>query len=459
MPHYGSADPSPRPVLPTRVDRDSDGFRRNREAMLARLGENDALLAQSRAGGGEAYVARHRARGKLLARERIDLLLDPDAPFLELSPLAANGTEYATGASVVTGIGVVEGVECVLIANDPTVRGGASNPYTLAKSLRAMEVARANRLPLVNLVESAGADLPRQSEIFIPGGAMFRNLTRLSAAGIPTIALVFGSSTAGGAYIPAMCDHVVMVEGGAKVFLGGPPLVKMATGEDADEEELGGAAMHARVSGLADHLATDERDACRLGRRIVASLRWTKLGPGPRGEAEAPVHDAEDLLGIASRDLREPFEVREVIARIVDGSRFDEWKPLYGTSLVTGWADLHGFGIGILANDGVLFSEESEKAAQFIQLANRSDQPLIFIQNTTGYMVGREYERRGIIKDGAQDAERGGEQHRAAPHARWPAAPTAPGTTACAGAPSTRGSSSPGRTTGRRSWGPSSSRA
>ncbi len=390
------------PVLGTAVDPRSEAFRANHAAMRERLGEIEALLAQARAGGGEKYVARHRGRGKLLARERIELLLDHDGPFLELSPLAAWGTEYAVGASVVTGIGVVSGVECLLIANDPTVRGGASNPVGLTKTLRALEVARANRLPLLCLVESGGADLPRQADIFIPGGAVFRNLTRLSAEGIPTVALVFGNSTAGGAYLPAMCDYAVMVKGGAKVFLGGPPLVKMATGEEADEEELGGADMHSRTSGLSDFLASDEREACRLGRRIVADLRWRKLGRGPTGPGDAPLYDPEELLGIASADLRVPFEIREVVVRIADGSRFEEFKPLYGPTLVTGWAEIHGFAVGILANNGVLFSPESEKAAQFIQLANRIDVPLLFIQNTTGYMVGKAYEQGGMVKDGAK---------------------------------------------------------
>jgi acetyl-CoA carboxylase carboxyltransferase component len=389
-------------VLQTHVDPASPAFVRNREGLLARLREIDALLARARAGGGGKYVARHKARGKLLPRERIERLLDRDGPFLELSPLAANGTEYEVGAAVVAGVGVVSGVECVISANDPTVRGGSTNPFTLTKTLRAMEIARGNRLPLINLVESGGADLGRQAEIFIPGGAVFKNLTQLSSAGIPTIALVFGSSTAGGAYLPAMCDYAVMVKGGAKVFLGGPPLVKMATGEDAEEEELGGAEMHSRVSGLSEFLARDEDDALRLGRQIVARLNWRKLGPGARGAGRPPRHDPEDLLGIPSIDLRVPFEIREVIARIVDDSDFDEWKPLYGTTLVTGWAEVHGFPVGILANNGVLFSEESQKAAQFIQLANRNHVPLLFIQNTTGYMVGQAYEQRGIIKDGAK---------------------------------------------------------
>jgi acyl-CoA carboxylase subunit beta len=390
-------------VLASRLDRASATYRANRSANLKLLEELSEQLAQSRVGGGERYVARHRARGKLLVRERIELLLDRDAPFLELSPLAAWGSDFQVGASGVTGVGVVCGVECVIVANDPTVRGGATNPFGLKKTLRAMEIAEANRLPLVQLIESGGADLPTQSQIFIPGGAVFRNLSRLSRAGVPTIALVFGSSTAGGAYVPGMSDHTVMVAGRAKVFLGGPPLVKVAIGEDAEDEELGGAEMHATTSGLADHLADDEHDCIRLGRRIVASLRWRKLGPGPTAPADEPRHDPEELLGLAPVDLKQPADVREILARVVDGSRFDEWKPRYGANLVCGWASIHGFPIGVLANaQGVLFSEESNKAAHFIQLANRADLPLLFLQNTTGYMVGKAYEQRGIIKDGAK---------------------------------------------------------
>ncbi|MBM4267896.1 MAG: acyl-CoA carboxylase subunit beta [Deltaproteobacteria bacterium] len=390
-------------VLTSRLDPSAEGFRENACRMREALAQIDAFLEQARAGGGERYVARHRARGKLLARERIERLLDRDSPFLELSPLAANGTEYVVGASVVTGVGVVRDVECVIVAHDPTVRGGATNPYSLKKGMRAMDIARQNRLPMIQLVESGGADLPRQAEIFVPGGATFRNLTQLSAMGIPTIALVFGNATAGGAYLPGLCDYAVFVQGRAKVFLGGPPLVKMATGEVADDEELGGAEMHSRVSGVADFLARDEEDALRLGRDIVARLNWRKRGPGPSLPADEPLYDPEELLGLAAMDLKQPIDVREVIARIVDGSRFDEWKPLYGPSLVTGWASIHGFPIGILANHrGVLFSEEAEKAAQFIQLANQSAVPLVFLQNTTGYMVGKDYEQRGMIKDGAK---------------------------------------------------------
>jgi acetyl-CoA carboxylase carboxyltransferase component len=380
----------------------ASAYAARREAMLAKLAELAAEQAKAVAGGGPKYVERHRRRGKLLARERVELLVDPGSPFLELSPLAAWGTDFPVGASVVTGIGVIEGVECVITANDPTVRGGASNPWTLRKTLRAADIALRNRMPLVNLVESGGADLPTQKEIFIPGGQVFRDLTRLSAAGIPTIALVFGNSTAGGAYVPGMSDHTVMVKERAKVFLGGPPLVKMATGEESDDESLGGAEMHARVSGLADHLAVDEYDALRIGRGIVRRLNWRKLGVAPAPDPRPPRYDEEELLGIVPEDLRVPFDPREVIARIVDDSDFDEFKPLYGDSLVTGWATLHGYAIGILANArGVLFSEESQKAAQFIQLANQTRTPLVFLQNTTGYMVGKEYEQGGIIKHGA----------------------------------------------------------
>jgi acetyl-CoA carboxylase carboxyltransferase component len=375
----------------------------NRAALLERLAELDEQRGLANLGGGDKALARHRARGKLTVRERIELLLDRDSPFLELSPYAAWGTDFPVGASTVTGIGVVEGVEVLISANDPTVRGGTSNPDTLRKSGRAHEIAETNRLPFISLVESGGADLPTQSEIFIPGGRGFRNLTRLSAQGIPTVALVFGNSTAGGAYVPGMSDHVVMIEGRSKVFLAGPPLVKMATGEEADEESLGGAAMHARTSGSADHLAVDEVDAIRLGRQIVRNLNWRKRGPGPSRPADPPLYDPEGLLHLAPADLRQPLDPRDVLARIVDGSRFDEHKPLYGTSLVTGWASIHGYPIGVLANArGVLFRQDAEKAAQFIQLANQTDTPLLFLQNTTGYMVGTEYEQDGIIKAGSQ---------------------------------------------------------
>ena len=388
-------------VLRSAVDPHSPEFADAAEAMAAKLAELDAELSKAVGGGGEKYVQRHHARGKLTARERIELLADEDSPFLELSPLAAYGTEFQVGASLITGIGVIEGTECMLIAHDPTVKGGTSNPWTLRKLLRANQIALENRLPVISLVESGGADLPTQKEVFIPGGRMFRDLTRLSAAGIPTIALVFGNSTAGGAYIPGMSDYVVMIKERSKVFLAGPPLVKMATGEESDDESLGGAEMHARTSGLADYFAVDEADAIRIGRRIVARLNRAKHGPAPRAVTE-PLADPSELLGVVPADLRVPFDPREVIARVVDGSEFDEFKPLYGGSLVTGWAIVHGYPIGILANArGVLFSEEAQKATQFIQLANQSNTPLLFLHNTTGYMVGKAYEEGGMIKHGA----------------------------------------------------------
>jgi acetyl-CoA carboxylase carboxyltransferase component len=388
-------------ALSTTLDPATPAYADAASATSAKLDEIGAELAKALAGGGAKYVERHHARGKLTPRERIELLVDPDSPFLELCPLAAWGSPFQVGASVVTGIGVISGVECVIVANDPTVKGGTSNPWTLRKILRANKISFENRLPMISLVESGGADLPTQKEVFVPGGQMFRDLTRLSAAGIPTIALVFGNSTAGGAYVPGMSDHVVMIKERSKVFLAGPPLVKMATGEESDDESLGGADMHARISGLADYFAVDELDAIRVGRRIVARLNWVKRGPAPAAVTE-PLFDAEELIGIVPPDLRIPFDPREVIARIVDGSDFDEFKPLYGSSLVTGWARLHGYPLGILANArGVLFSEESQKATQFIQLANRSDTPLLFLHNTTGYMVGKDYEEGGMIKHGA----------------------------------------------------------
>lgn len=389
-------------ILSSTLDLTSPEAQAAATAMREQLAEIDVEVAKAVAGGGDKYMARHHGRGKLAARERIELLLDLESPFLELATLAGYGSDFTIGGSVVAGIGLVSGVECLVVANDPTVKGGASNPWSLKKSLRMHEIALANRLPVISLVESGGADLPTQKDIFIPGGAIFRNLTRLSKEGIPTIALVFGNSTAGGAYLPGMSDHVVMIEEQSKVFLAGPPLVKAATGEESDEESLGGADMHARGSGLADHFARDEQDAIRIGRDIVSRLNHRKAAGPATAEPKPPRYPAEDLLSIVPPDLKSPFDPREVIARIVDDSDFDEFKPLYGSSLVTGWAQLHGFPVGILANArGVLFSEESQKATQFIQLANRSNTPLLFLHNTTGYMVGKEYEQGGIIKHGA----------------------------------------------------------
>lgn len=391
------------PVLPSRIDRKSPEFAANRRAMLEALSEFERLMARAREGGGPKYVKRHLARGKLLARRRIELLLDRDSPFLELSTLACWGTGKKLGANLVTGIGVVEGVECVISANDPTSQAGSMHRIGTVKGMRAQDIARANRLPLISLVESGGAVLPEQAEVFVRAGATFRNLTQLSQLGIPTIALVFGNSTAGGAYLPGMADYAVMVKERAKVFLGGPPLVKMATGEESTDEELGGAEMHSRTSGLSDYFAVDELDALRIGREIVAHLNWRKQGYGPTHPATEPEHDPEDLLGLIPQDLRIPFDMREVLGRVLDGSLFDEYKALYGPSIVTGWGSVHGFAVGVIANQqGVIFSEEAHKATEFIMLCNRYDLPIIFIHNTTGYMVGRDYEERGIIKDGAK---------------------------------------------------------
>ncbi len=390
------------PRLASRIDTGSPEYAASRAATTALLDTVQAAMQQVRAGGSERAVTRHRERGKLMVRERVDLLLDPGSPFLEVAPLAGWGSDDPLGGGVVAGVGRIAGTWCVVSGNDPTVKGGAQSPTSVRKVLRVMEVARENRLPMVNLTETAGADLPKQADVFVPGGAVFRELTQMSAQGIPTVTLVFGSSTAGGAYLPGLSDHTVLQRGSARVFLGGPPLVKMAINEDADEEELGGAEMHARRSGLADHLAVDERDALRLGRRIVRHLRHRPLGPGPATtDPQPPAYDPDELLGIAPADLSVPYDVREVIARVVDGSELDEVKPLYGDRLVCGWAQIGGYPVGILANNGILFSEESQKGAQFIQMANRCDTPLVFLQNITGFMVGTRYEQGGIIKHGS----------------------------------------------------------
>ncbi len=406
----------PAPVLPTAVDTRDEAFLANSEQMLGLLAEIDRLLQQASLGGGQQAAERHRGRGKLLVRERIALLIDPDSPFLELSPLAGYQTNYAVGGGMVLGIGVVEGTECVIVGNDPTDLGGAMTAVSIRKLMRALQVARDNRLPYIQFVESAGGDLRghssgedpavvmrRNLSHFAESGRMFHDITELSALGIPAISVVFGSSTAGGAYQPGMSDYNIFVRGNAKVFLGGPPLVKVATGEDSADEELGGAQMHATVSGLADYLAEDEHEAIRMARDVVAHLHWRKQGPGPADAVpEPPRHDPEELLGLMPADLRTPVDAREIIARVVDGSRFEEFKPRYGPTLVTGWADIHGFGVGVLANNGVLFSDSSQKAAQFIQLCNQTSTPLVFLQHITGYMVGRDYERGGIVKHGSQ---------------------------------------------------------
>ena len=391
------------PVIRTKVDRRAEIYQKNYAENLGELEKLDKALAESRAGGGEKYTNRHKASGKLLPRERIELLLDRDSYFLELCPLAGYDVPgHKTGSAVVGGVGLVSGVECMVTASESTVKGGAVTELGVVKSQRLGQIADQNRLPAIALIESAGADLPNQHKIFVPGGRSFRGLTRRSERRVPSICLVFGSSTAGGAYIPGMSDYVVMVKAQAQVYLAGPPLVKMATGEDSDHEALGGAEMHSKRSGVSDFLANDEHDAIRLGRELVAHLDWKKLAkPTPR-LVEAPLYDADELLGIASPDIKVPFDAREVIARLVDGSRFSEFKPLYGDTLICGWAHLHGYPVGILANNGILFSESSNKGAQFIQLCNQSDIPLLFLQNITGFMVGKQYEQEGIIKNGAK---------------------------------------------------------
>ncbi len=391
------------PVLRSKVDTASEAFAQNREQNLGTLARLEQALAKSRAGGGEKYVARHVEAGKLLPRQRIERLLDRDAHFLEVCALAGYQVRgHEAGASIVGGVGVVSGVECMISASEATVKGGAISELGVQKTRRLADIAEQNRLPSINLIESAGADLPNQSKIFTPGGRAFHDLTRRSQERCPTICLVFGSSTAGGAYVPGMSDYVVMVKERAQVYLGGPPLVKMAIGEETTHEELGGAEMHSRVSGVSDYLAEDELDAIRIGREIVAHLGWSKAAsPAPR-PVEPPLYDADELLGIASADVRVPFDAREVIARIVDGSRFSEFKPLYGSTLVCGWAHVHGYPVGVLANNGILFTDSANKGAQFIQLCNQSDVPLLFLQNITGFMVGTKVEQEGIIKAGAK---------------------------------------------------------
>ncbi|MGE0492477.1 MAG: acyl-CoA carboxylase subunit beta [Vulcanimicrobiota bacterium] len=393
------------PRIESRLSTRSDDYRANREAMQALVDELARRQATVIAGGGAKAQQRHRSRGKLLPRERVDGLLDPGTPFLELSTLAAFDMydNESPGASQITGIGVVSGTECLISASDATIKGGAIYPMTLRKMLRAQTIAAENHLPCVTLVESAGANLIHQAELFADGGGrVFANQARLSAAGIPQIALVFGSSTAGGAYIPGMSDYAVLVRNQAKVFLGGPPLVKMATGEEVDDETLGGASMHARVSGVSDYTAEDDVHALRLGREIVANLNRTKALAHRRLSPTPPAYDPDELLGIIPADPRHPFDMREVIARLVDGSRFFEFKPEYGTTLVCGHAHLDGYPVGILGNNGVLFSESALKATQFIQLCNQSRTPLIYLQNITGFMVGTKAEREGIVKHGSK---------------------------------------------------------
>ncbi|HEY6967905.1 MAG TPA: carboxyl transferase domain-containing protein [Candidatus Angelobacter sp.] len=391
------------PAMRSIVDRQSSVYEANYAAMQSALERLRAELRRSTEGGGEKYVRRHIERGKLLPRERVEMLLDEGSYFLEIAPLAGIGMENESpGAGVIGGIGLVCGRECLITANEATLKGGATSEAGLWKNGRLADIARLNHLPSVLLVESAGADLPVQSKIFVAGGRGFREITRRSKERIPTIAVVFGSSTAGGAYLPGMSDYTIMVKKQAQVFLAGPPLVKMATGEVSDEESLGGAEMHSRTSGLSDYLAEDELDAIRIAREIVSHFNTVKAVVPNLRPVREPVYDADELLGIASADVRVPFEIRDVIARIVDASEFQEFKPEYGTTLVTGFAHIHGFPIGILGNNGVLMSDSSGKGAQFIQLCNQQNIPLLFLQNITGFMVGRHYEEEGIIRAGAK---------------------------------------------------------
>ncbi len=394
-------------VLPTAVDTGSDEFRANRAAMRALEAELAERRARVRAGGGERATARHRDQGKLPVRERLTHLLDPDTPFLELSPLAAGGLydDAAPGAGLVTGIGRVAGRTVMVVANDATVKGGTYYPVTVKKHLRAQRIALENRLPCLYLVDSGGAYLPRQADVFPDRehfGRIFFNQARLSAKGIAQIAVVMGSCTAGGAYVPAMSDETIIVQGTGTIFLGGPPLVKAATGEEVSAEELGGAAVHTRLSGVADYLATDDRDALRQARTVVSTLHTPSTPTFDVTTPEDPRYDPDELGGIVGTDLRRQFDVREVLARLVDGSRFDEFKQRYGPTLVTGFARLQGQLIGIVANNGVLFSESALKAAHFIQLCAMRNVPLLFLQHISGFMVGKDYERAGIAKDGAK---------------------------------------------------------
>jgi 3-methylcrotonyl-CoA carboxylase beta subunit len=398
-------------VLRSSLDASSDAFRRNAEAMsrlVEELRSRTARLTEHGAAGDRASLERHRARGKLPVRERIDRLIDPGTAFLELSTLAANGLydDEAPGAGMVTGIGLVEGVECVIVANDATVKGGTYYPLTVKKHLRAQEVALENRLPCLYLVDSGGAYLPLQADVFPDRdhfGRIFFNQAQLSARGIPQIALVMGSCTAGGAYVPAMSDEAVIVRGTGTIFLGGPPLVKAATGEEVTAEELGGADLHTRISGVADHYALDDEHALAIGRSIVRNLAWRRPDPPwARAAPQPPAADPGDLYGVVPADARQAYDVREVIARLVDGSELHEFKERYGETLVCGFGRIEGYPVGVLANNGILFSASALKGAHFIELACQRRIPLVFLQNITGFMVGREYEAGGIARDGAK---------------------------------------------------------
>lgn len=393
--------------LQTTIDTHSESFVANDAAMRSLVSQLRARTASIVQGGSQQYVERHKSRGKLLVRERIDRLLDSRSPFLEIGQFAA--WEMYSGdvvsAGIVAGIGRIHGVECMIVGNDPTIKGGTYHPMTVKKHLRSQNIAKENRLPCIYLVESGGAFLPMQDEVFPDEnhfGRIFFNQATLSALGIPQISVVHGSCTAGGAYVPAMSDEAIIVKEQGTIFLAGPPLVKAATGEEITAEELGGGDLHTRESGVADYLADDDDHALGLVRRIISNLNWEKQGALKIQPASEPVYDPEEIYGIVEADTRKPYDVREVIARIVDGSVFDEFKPLYGSTLVTGFSHLHGYPVGILANNGVLFSKSAQKGAHFIELCCQRGIPIVFLQNITGFMVGRSAEAGGIAKDGAK---------------------------------------------------------
>ena len=403
-------------TIQSNVNINSEEYQKNKKDMLEKLSEIEDLMDFAELGGGMHHHERLASRGKMSIRSRIANFIDPDSPFLEISSLAAFGSAYPVGGGAVAGIGIVAGTECVIYGNDPTVLAGAMHTYSAKKWTRAMEISRVNKIPYIQFVESSGGDLrmgggkgagSKRGSIlgaghFAESGRTFYDVTELSKLRIPTISIVFGSSTAGGAYQPGMSDYNIFIKKQSKVFLGGPPLVKMATGEESDDETLGGGQMHAEVSGLADYLAEDEMDALRIGREVVSHLNWRKEGKKPKLAPDSPILDSEDLLGLVDSDLKKPFDVREVIGRIADGSRFEEFKPLFGPTIICGFASVHGYTVGIIGNNGPIFPDTASKGAHFVQLCNQIDIPIIFLQNITGFVVGKDYERDGQIKKGAQ---------------------------------------------------------
>ena len=390
--------------LKSNINTNSAAFKDNANAMEELINKLEKHLEESRFEGKEKHVEKARKRGKMLARERIELVLDKDSPFMELLPLAGMEKKggFGAGGTNVSGIGLVKGKLCMINSNVGTRKGGSVDYATVFKGLRVSQITRENKLPTINLVESGGANLPDQAKIFNYGGEAFREITRRSKMGLTTISVVFGNATAGGAYVPGMSDYAIFQKQAAKVFLAGPPLVKMATNEVSSEEELGGAEMHSRVSGVSDYLAEDEFDGIRMAREIMEFIKVEKPHQFPELKIKPPLFNADEILGVVPADVKIPMDVRELIMRITDGSEFSEFKPEYGNTMVCGWTKIHGYPVGILGNNGVIFSESANKAAHFIQLSNKNDIPLIFLQNTTGYMVGKEYEEGGIIKNGAK---------------------------------------------------------